>query len=362
MIHDILIENLLFDPINPRMPRNYEQKTDTEIIEWMLDDASLLDLISSIANNGYFAGEPLVVVKSEGEKYIVIEGNRRLAAAKILNNPDLSKVKKKQILELLQEREHQDLPTSLPCYEINNREEADEYLGFRHVTGVKSWGALEKAKYTFKLYEDYQHKHNRQNIYKSIAKKIGSKGAYIQRMILSYRLFQIIENSKFYGIKELDEENFEISLLADAATKYLNLQDFLGVNLDASEELVDLNHSRLKEVVQWLYEKNSENTTRVGESRNIRLLNAVVSNEIALKQFREGRTLEDSSKFTSLVEESFTNLINIALVNIRDAVQYVALLNNPNEGDLDKLKELNQQAVFLYSSLKNKQTFPELIQ
>ncbi len=38
----------------------------------------------SIGQQGYFPGEPLLAVKSNGN-YIVVEGNRRLAAVKLLN-------------------------------------------------------------------------------------------------------------------------------------------------------------------------------------------------------------------------------------------------------------------------------------
>lgn len=363
MIKDISIDNLRFDPFNPRLPRIYEQLDDSEIIEWMLQDASLIDLFSSIANNGYFGGEPIVVVKSEGDNYIVVEGNRRLAAVKLLNNPSLATIKQSTIKDILQEREVKDIPHSLPSYILTDREEADDYLGFRHVTGVKSWGALEKSKYTFKLFEEYKTKNKGSNdsIYKKLAKKIGSKKAYVQRMVVGFRLFKMIEDARFYNIPNINEENFDFSLLTDSATKYSNLIDFLNIDLSGADELATINKTKLKDITHWLYEKNSENQTRVGESRNIRLLNAVVSNDIALKSFREGKSLEDASRLTSVIEDNFTELIKVAYDNIRDAIQYIALLKEVSGSDIEKLKEMNQQIVFIYKALQNKQNSPELI-
>ncbi len=363
MIQDILIDNLRFDPFNPRLPRIYQQLDDREIIEWMLQDGSLIDLFSSIANNGYFGGEPIVVVKSEGNDYIVVEGNRRLAAVKLLNTPQLASIKQATIRDIIQEREVKEIPLTLPCYVLKNREDADDYLGFRHVTGVKGWGALEKSKYTFKLYEEYKSKNKGQNdsIYKKLAKKIGSKKAYVQRMVVGYRLFKMIEDARFYNIPDLNEETFDFSLLTDAATKYRYLSEFLHIDLIEEDELMLINKSKLKEITHWLYEKNAENRTRVGESRNIRLLNAVVSNDIALKNFREGKSLEDASRLTSVVEDNFTELIKVAYDNIRDAFQYIALLKEVKESDMDKLKEMNKQILFMYKSLQNQQSSPELI-
>jgi ParB-like nuclease domain len=363
MIQEILIHNLKFDPFNPRLPRIYEQQADSDIIEWMLQDASLIDLFSSIANNGYFAGEPIVVVKGEADSYIVVEGNRRLAAVKLLNDPKLASIKHAEIERIILEREVKDIPNSLPCYILKNREEADDYLGFRHVTGVKSWGALEKSKYTFKLFEEYkiQNKGLNDSIYRRLAKKIGSKKAYIQRMIVGYRLFKIIEEARFYNISDLNEETFDFSLLTDAATKYTHLREFLNIDLSAGDELATIDTSRLREITHWLYQKNFENQTRVGESRNISLLNAVVSNDLALKNFRGGKSLEDASRLTSVVEDNFTELIKVAYDNVRDAIQYIALLKDVSITDIDKLKDMNQQIVFMYKSLQNKQNSPELI-
>ncbi len=363
MIQEILIDNLRFDPFNPRLPRIYQELDDSEIIEWMLQDASLIDLFSSIANNGYFGGEPIVVVKSESNDYIVVEGNRRLAAVKLLNNPQLATIKQATIRDVLQEREVKEIPQTLPCYVLKNREDADDYLGFRHVTGVKGWGALEKSKYTFKLYEEYKTKNKGQNdnIYRKLAKKIGSKKAYVQRMVVGYRLFKIIEEARFYNIFDLNEETFNFSLLTDAATKYTHLTEFLNINLSEEDELANIDKSKLKDITHWLYEKNAENQTRVGESRNIRLLNAVVSNDLALKSFRTGKSLEDASRLTSVVEDNFTELIKVAHDNIRDAIQYIALLKDISGTDIDKLKDMNQQIVFMYKSLQNKQSSPELI-
>jgi hypothetical protein len=86
---------LEFDPENPRFYRlNDRAGSDTAVIEEMLDDESVQDLMLSIGEQGYFPGEPLLVVK-KGKKFVVVEGNRRLAAVKLLNG-DLVAPKKKE--------------------------------------------------------------------------------------------------------------------------------------------------------------------------------------------------------------------------------------------------------------------------
>ena len=83
------VDNLYFDYKNPRLVEFEEinkQSTDQEVIEVLWDAMDVKELILSISNSGYFKNDPLIVCEEEG-KNIVIEGNRRLAAVKILLNP-----------------------------------------------------------------------------------------------------------------------------------------------------------------------------------------------------------------------------------------------------------------------------------
>src|ERR1700738_2224631 len=87
---------LLFDPGNPRFGGKSGQYTLTEIegqqarIQDILegDPHYALRLLESFRKNGFIRYEPLVV-RRMGDKYVVIEGNRRLAAVRhILENAD----------------------------------------------------------------------------------------------------------------------------------------------------------------------------------------------------------------------------------------------------------------------------------
>lgn len=92
----ISIENVLLDTNYPRLPKSKQGKDEKTVIEFMLLEAATLELMLAIAENDFFAGELLLVIKDETEdgKYVVIEGNRRLTAVKLLHNPELTSVKK----------------------------------------------------------------------------------------------------------------------------------------------------------------------------------------------------------------------------------------------------------------------------
>ncbi len=83
-------EQLEFDKDNPRLPHSVvNSNNEGDVIDWMLKDASIIELMGSIGEKGFFAGEPLLGIQHPEipEKYIIVEGNRRLTAVKLLHHP-----------------------------------------------------------------------------------------------------------------------------------------------------------------------------------------------------------------------------------------------------------------------------------
>lgn len=81
------IEHLKLDIRNPRFSyQSQKEMNQTEIVRYLIDNHSAYDLAKSIAINGYLLNEDPIVCK-EGDYYVVLEGNRRIAACKILLNP-----------------------------------------------------------------------------------------------------------------------------------------------------------------------------------------------------------------------------------------------------------------------------------
>src|SRR6266481_60485 len=82
---EVEIKNLLFDPQNPRLPELLG-KSQKEIFRFLVDEIGIDDVLQSIAASGVIEGDPIIARKAEIEgQFYVIEGNRRLAALKLLN-------------------------------------------------------------------------------------------------------------------------------------------------------------------------------------------------------------------------------------------------------------------------------------
>ena len=86
---NLLVTNILLDFLNPRIPPSDEVLDQRALIADLVYHDKIDELARNIANNGFFPIESLIVTK-KNNKTIVIEGNRRLAALKLLINPDVA--------------------------------------------------------------------------------------------------------------------------------------------------------------------------------------------------------------------------------------------------------------------------------
>src|SRR5271166_5760477 len=81
-------ENLLFDPENPRLAElKLTIKDQDRIMQWLWKNKAVSELVDSMLAGGYWRHEELFVSREAG-KLVVIEGNRRLAAVRLLMEPE----------------------------------------------------------------------------------------------------------------------------------------------------------------------------------------------------------------------------------------------------------------------------------
>src|ERR1700730_898124 len=139
----VSVDQLRLDKENPRLAALRTPGSQREIVKILWNEMAVDEIALSIAANGYFKEEPLTVIpENPGRKnpdrdnFIVVEGNRRLAAVLILGDDKLrAEVGANDIPhpgpEIL--RDLEKLPVSI----YDTREEIWEYLGFRHINGAQ---------------------------------------------------------------------------------------------------------------------------------------------------------------------------------------------------------------------------------
>jgi hypothetical protein len=315
----IYISDLKMDLFNPRMPKSKQGKDEKSVIEYMLLETATLELMESIGANDFFAGELLLVVPDQAEKgkYIVIEGNRRLTAVKLLNNPSLTSVKKGATKEIADNSKYK--PSEIPCLIFDSKNAILKYLGFKHISGIKSWRLLEKARYLYELRNSDDFKTSSfLNVSKEISKVIGSSPAYVKRLLISFELYKIVEDEAFYQINGLNDTNFFLNYFTDSLNKD-NILNFICVDINSENPLGNIKTDNLKKLTNWCFNK-SEGQSRVsGDSEGLKILNAVIGNSLALSAFEKGATLYEAYELTDDIDLQFERKIKESLKAIEQA-------------------------------------------
>jgi hypothetical protein len=340
----------------------------------MLEDASIVELAIAIADQGFFIGEALLVVpfsslpdehlkvieknskkikqKDENERYLVVEGNRRLTAVKLLNNPKIIKDKRynAKFEEIVKEAVNK--PTQVPCIVFNSEKKIMDYLGFRHVTGIKQWNSLAKARYLYSLMNTSMSKNEPFQIKcKRLARIIGSKSPHIRNLLVSYDLYLMAEKNSFFQIKDLKEETIEFSRIVDLATKYSSVTEFLGIDLNEENPLKKLNKNHLKELFIWTYEKEN-GKTRIGDNRNFAKFSEIVANKNSLKLFREGMSVTDSYQYSFDFHDLFKINLHDTRKKLKELSDLTNKLNEIDESFLTVSEEIEKTAIQLSASLQ----------
>jgi len=333
----IPFKDLELDPHNPRLPKSMGSKTEKEIINFFLSDASLLELMLAIGKNGFFEGEQLLVIP-HNTKYLVIEGNRRLSAVKLLHEPSLAEIYKSKVDLIIKESDY--FPPEIPCLIFKEKDEILKYLGFRHITGIKSWKLLEKARYMAKLKEDFYHSEPIHNASREIAKMIGSRKDYVLRVLVGYELYEIIDKNNFYQIKDLNDTTFYFNYLADSLSRS-NIELFLGVDIENENPTKNINFNNLKEWTNWLFNKELPNKI-IGDSEHLNLLNKVIDSPIALEVFRSGEKLFRAIEFTNEIDVQFEKAIRESINQLEKADGLTLKVKSFYPNFVDDLQNINR--------------------
>ena len=215
------VDRLLLDPDNPRLISGGGTGDQKDLLEVLWREMAVDELVLSIAHNGYYDQEPLLVISDQGDQYIVVEGNRRLAAVLLLRETVLRQHVKAGGLPTLSEEDRSELDT-LPVLIYPNREELWAYLGFKHVNGIKPWDSFSKAKYVADVHD------NTSISLDEIARRIGDRHTTVERLYRGFQILQQAENQTVFSIDDRTSSRFAFSHLYTAADQP-EYQKFLGI-------------------------------------------------------------------------------------------------------------------------------------
>jgi hypothetical protein len=277
----------------------------------------------------------------------VVEGNRRLAACTLLVEPTLAPTNRQTVADVAAGVDISRV-NPVPCLRFNTREEILKHLGYRHVTGIKEWDPLAKARFLDQQFE--QESGSLPDRLRSIARSIGSRSDYVGRLLTAYRLYLILEENSFFNIDGLTETNINFSLIPSVLA-YANVVAYLG--LDSSQDIAmdGLNLGRWEFIARFIFAQE-KGKTRLGESRNIRQLADILDHDRARDALEGGVSLTQARKLLGGSETAFRSLVS-------QAEQNLELARGEMEGvrfgtdDIDMLDRIRKTSVWLRTSIQD---------
>jgi len=280
------ISDLRFDPENPRLGGVARNKTQEQIQKYLEGPPNYaLDLVGSIAENGFLPYEPLIVRRDNG-KYIVIEGNRRLAAVQaILSAPA------KFGGELL--RSLEEIPVLVFADDKAGRdsEEVLRYLGVKHLFGFRDWPPTSKA-----MFLDGRAKSK--GDLAQVLKELNIKRGEAARYLIPYRLMKSTKKA----FKGVETEDFW-SLAESFGRK--NIRGYVQLDVDRRAlRIRGFDAKKMRYLAQFLYGAKR----RVTDTRQLSSLSKVLGSPIAARKLEKGAPLEEAMLYVEPKRETIATL------------------------------------------------------
>lgn len=275
---------LQFDLKNPRF-LDEQFKDDIEVIQYLYDHVDVDELIQSILSAGYIDFEPIIIQR--GSK-IVFEGNRRLAALRLISDKE---IRKKLKIALPDIKDPKPLPPKVRVRWVGSRSDAREYIGFKHINGPFKWDALAKAKYAAQWFEEG-------GDIATISRTLGDNHNTVRRLVNGWYVLQQAINDGF-DVDQISKKNFAFSHLYTAITR-ASVREMLGLT---SEDLssppqrnpISREHrDDLATLMSWLYgqEHKGEPTIIQSQNPNLNELSKVLGNPEAKLMLVSTRNLQ----------------------------------------------------------------------
>lgn len=278
-------EVLQLDPENPRFPRSARGKSQAETLGLLIDRFKLDELADSILASGYLSFDPLVgfPFPEDPSKIVIAEGNRRLATLKLLLNPDLAAdptqhAKWKTFADRLhpdQKRQIREVPVEV--FETRDDHELSAYIGFRHVTGVLKWPAVEKAGFIAHLVDlhgwDFQR----------VARRLGSYAKHVERHHLAYKMVRQAHQQGIPGSQQM-EGRFGVLV---RALNSPGINNFLGIEYtgEPQDNPVRSKEKQFSDFVAWTFGTETREPV-ITDSRQLSRWGRIIESPNAVRYLR----------------------------------------------------------------------------
>ncbi len=248
---ELSIDQIYLDPNNPRfIDDNWRTVVDDKIDQAsvqskahdkMMERSFNVDkLRANMEINGYLPIDRIIVREFKPEKYVVLEGNRRMTAAKLIQDmheqgADISE-------SVVQSLQH------IPCVEYIGTDDRASWIfqGIRHITGIVGWSAYSKVKMLSERWEETG------LTMTELGKQFGLSRYGAGQWIRAYKAYAQAKTESNYT-REIDERAYPYFQELFGRSN-IKLQEWLGWNNDNNVYRFE-NDDNLDRFLSWLYPK-----------------------------------------------------------------------------------------------------------
>lgn len=261
---NLSLQQIFLDPNNPRFVSMKwksvpDQKIDDIIVQKQvqkkLEDEFAIDkLVMNMSINGFLPIDRVIVREFADDKYVVLEGNRRICAAKVLSQQfsDNPATVSEEIIDSISE-------ISCLLYTGTASEPSWIFQGLRHIMGIQEWSAFNKSKLLVTLMEEEDLSLS------EVGQKFGLTPYGAGQWARGYYAFRhALEKSDY--TREVDEKVFPYFQEIFNRTN-VSLREWLEW---AENSLEFKNVLNFNELLSWLYPRNYDLTDESLDPSNIK--------------------------------------------------------------------------------------------
>lgn len=272
----VSVKNLFLDPNNPRFfdegkeRRIAEEKITDETEQsntqdHLIEKFGIEELFNSILRNGFLPLDRIVVrpIQGQPEMYVAVEGNRRLAALKLLHqrieDNEISETNAPpEYLEKLKEKTNQ---IEVLLYKGSENDISWILQGIRHISGIKDWEPALRARLVAEQIDEAGLN------FTEAAQKFGLTAVNVGRLYRAFKALQQMKGDTEYGPKYRNE----YYSLFEEAYKNTKVRQWLGWD---EERKIFTNEDKLKQFYSWIVpdEEHEDKKRRIHDPKHLRFL------------------------------------------------------------------------------------------
>jgi hypothetical protein len=143
----VKVTNIELDPKNVRL--DIDSPSQDAIIQDLFKNENAIQIVESIAQNGFFNQEMPIITKEDG-RWIVLEGNRRISALKAILNPKLVPQREDKLRALIKEMGDISELSEIEVKVAPDRESASKVIASIHTLKTRrGWSPLRQAHFYY---------------------------------------------------------------------------------------------------------------------------------------------------------------------------------------------------------------------